>query len=46
MRVFRHAAVITAFAIVAAVIVFARPNNKTTAPATSLSSVQVAVSQK
>jgi hypothetical protein len=46
MRFIQHVAVISAFAVIAAVIIFARPNHKTAAPATSLPDAQVAISQK
>jgi hypothetical protein len=46
MRILQHAAVLSAFAIIAAVIVFARPHSKTTAPVTPHLGAQVATSQK
>lgn len=45
MRFIQHVAVFSAFAIIAAVIVFARPH-KAAAPATSIPGGQVAVVQK
>jgi hypothetical protein len=46
MRALPQAAAITAFVVIAAVIVFARPLNRTAAPAASLASIQATVSQK
>jgi hypothetical protein len=46
MRFLQHAAVISAFAIVATAIVFARPQHKAAVPATTLPGAQVVVSQK
>jgi hypothetical protein len=46
MRALPQAAAITAFVVIAAVIVFARPLNKTAAPAASLADFQTAVFQK
>jgi hypothetical protein len=46
MGVLQRAAAITAFVVIAAVVVFARPLNKTAAPVAPLASVQAAISQK
>lgn len=46
MRFLQHVAVISAFAIVAAVIIFGRPQGKTAGPVASPSGAQVAVVQR
>jgi tellurite resistance protein TehA-like permease len=46
MRWLEHAAVIAAFAVIASVIVFARPHPQGAAPTTSLPTAPLAVVQK
>jgi len=46
MRALPHAAAITAFAAIAAVIIFARPLNRTAMPAASLAGFQAVVFKK
>jgi hypothetical protein len=46
MHLLQHAAVLSAFAIIATIIVFARPHNKTAASVTPFTRDQVAIFQK
>jgi hypothetical protein len=46
MRLLHHAAVLSAFAIIAAIIVFARPHQNATAPIAALPNAQLATFQK